>query len=157
MVKSALASSNHTQNSKFRFSGTWAGACNYDDNNWETKIRIDENNAELTIIDLTSEGESETYLLNVVESRGASDKEWYDSFTSRLTRVNENTFKLEASGVYGNQLPSSDTEKGLASGVFTIISTVNNNQLTINTSGKIVSPEHKDETMNIKCNLKRVG
>lgn len=154
MMKSSLVSHNQTQDSQFKFSGTWTGTCNYGDKSEEMKIRIIEDSTEVSMIDLMDEGNSETASFNVVESKSTSDKEWYTSFTTRLTKVNETTLKFDGTGVFGEQLPSSNKEKGLISVVYTSMYTVNNNQLIIDTNG-IISEENKNENHASKCILKK--
>jgi hypothetical protein len=157
MMKSSLASQKKNQHSEFKFSGTWAGTCNYyGEGTRESKIRIEEDDTEFSIIDLINEGGNDTYSFNAVKSEGTADKDWYDSFNSRLTRINETTLKLEGTGVFANQLPSSNKEKGLNSGVFTGMYTVNNNQLIIDIYGKIFH-DNQNDTFGEKCILKKVG
>lgn len=139
------------QSSQSRFSGTWAGTCTHNDESQEVKIRIVEDDFDFSIIDLINEGGNETMSFNVLESKTRTDKDFYESSTSRLTRVNENTVKYEASEVYGTP---SNPEKMLASGVITSTATVNNNQLTIDTRAKS-SNDNTNEIVD-KCTFKRV-
>jgi len=155
-TKSSLVSKKHAQLSQFKFSGTWAGTCNDAGQNREIKIRINEDDTQLAVTDLINGGGEETYSFNVVKSESTSDSTLYDSFTSRLARVNENTLRLEGTGVFGYQLPSSDQDKGFLSGVFTSTATVNNNQLIIDTNLNI-NHANKNESIETKCTLNRAG
>jgi len=154
-MKSPLVSKKHSQ--QFQFSGTWTGTCSYDGGNMETKMHIEEDSTQLSVRDLINEGE-ETFSFNVVKSESYSDKDWYDSYTSRLTKLNDNTLRLEGTGVFGHQLPSSDKDKGFGTGRMTTIAIVNNNQLMIDTNVKAsgVNQNENFET-NTKCLLKRAG
>ena len=152
IMKSSMVSKNHTQSSQSRFSGTWAGTCTHDGESDEVKIRIVEDEFDFSIIDLINEGENETVSFNVLESKTRTDKDFYESSTSRLTRINENTIKFEGTEVFATP---SNTEEMLASGVFTSTAIVNNNQLTIDTVMKL-SNENNKESVD-KCILKRTG
>jgi hypothetical protein len=154
-MKSMLISNKYTQNSQFKFTGTWTGMCSSDNNKWETKLQIDEDDTNLTIIDLVNAGHVETDVFDAVKSESYSDKNWYNSFSSRLTKVNDNTLKSEGTGMFTNQLPSSNLDSGFQSGIFTAIYSVNNDQLIIDTNIKII--EHGNENViEDKCILKRV-
>ena len=152
VAKPSLVSNNHNQNKQFKFTGTWAGACN----NEEVKIRIHEDESELSITDLIDEGDTESYSFNLVGSENNSDSKWYNASTHRLTRVNETTLKLESVDVDAPQLPSANAEKGFTSLVYTTMYTVNNNQLTMDISGTSFY-ENNNGNFNGKCTFKRVG
>lgn len=152
ITKSSMVSKNHTQSSPSRFSGTWEGICTHDGESEQEKIRIVEDDFDFSIIDLIHEGGNETISFNVLESKTSTDKDFYESSTTRLSRINENTLKVEGTVVYAT--PSND-EKRLASGVVTCTLTVNNNQLTIDTIGKRFDENTKESVD--KCILKRTG
>lgn len=152
IVKSSLISKNHGQNSPSKFSGTWAGTCTHDGESEEVKIRIVEDDFDFAVIDLINDGDNETIPFNTLESKTSTDKDLYESSTSRLTKINENTIKLEGTDVFA--MPSSP-EKKLSSGIFTSTLIVDNNQLTIDSVMK-VEDENKNESVD-KCILKRTA
>ena len=119
------------------------------------KVRISENDYGLSITDLLNEGDDVNYSFNLVESENSSDNKWYNSSTHRLTRVNENTLKLESVDVDTQQLPSANAGKGFNSSVYTFMFTVNNNQLSMNMSGTAFY-ENKTGNIDSKCTFKRV-
>lgn len=152
IMKSSMVSKNHTQSSQSRFSGIWAGTCTHDGKSQEVKIRIVEDDFDFSIIDLINEGGNETISFEVLESKIRTDKDLYESSTSRLTRINENTLKFEGTEVFATH---SNTEKKLASGVFTSTFIVNNNQLTVDSVMKFFNENNKESVD--KCILKRTG
>jgi len=154
VIKSSSVSRKHGQNSQYKFSGTWAGVCSYNGENDEMKIRIRESDSELTIMDIMDEEDVQTIPFNTIKSETNSDEEWYDSFTSRLTRINETTLKLEGAGVFGSQLSNTKKQNSIYSGALTSTYTVNNNQLTIDTSVKLLM-DGADQTFEAKCVLNR--
>lgn len=151
MIKSSLVSKNHTQNSESKFSGIWAGTCSYHNETDEVKIRIEENPIDLSIIDLMNEGNAETHSFNVLESDNRLHNEFYESSTSRLTRINENAIQFEGTELFATP---SNKEKALVSGIYTFTLTVNNNELTMVTKMKL-STENNESVDH--CVLKRVG
>lgn len=156
VTKSSLTENNHNQNFKSKFSGTWAGACSFSDQSMEMKIRVNDYEDGLSIVDLLNEGDDENYSFNRVVTENNSDNEWYFSSTHRLTRVNETTLKLENVDVDASQLPSANAEKSFSSARYTTMYTVNNNQLTMNMGGTAFF-ENKTANIDVKCTLKRVG
>lgn len=150
IMKSSMASKKHTQSSQSRFSGTWAGTCTHDGESDEVKIRIVEDDFDFSIIDLINEGGNETISFDVLESKTSTDKDFYESSTGRLSRINENTLKFESTEVFATP---SNTEKKLASEIFSSTFIVNNNQLTVDS---VMKSSNENESVN-KCILKRTG
>lgn len=160
IMKSRLVSKDHTQNSRSRFSGTWAGICTHDGENDEVKYRIEEDDIGLSMVDLRdqgNQGRKENFYYNEIKSEGHTDTDSYSTFTSRMSKINENTIKFEGTGVDANQPPITSKEKAMMiSGVVTSMMTVNNNQLTIETNAKIFRGNSTKGSVD-KCILKRAG
>jgi hypothetical protein len=155
VTKSSLVSNNHNQSAQSKFSGTWAGECINNGQSQGMKVRVNEDEYGLSIIDLLNEGDDENYSFNLVGSENSSDNKWYNSSTHRLIRVNENTLKLDGVDVDAQQLSLADTGKGFTSSVYTLMFTVNNNQLTMNMNGTAFY-ENKTASIDGKCTFKRV-
>ncbi|MBA3661031.1 MAG: hypothetical protein H0W64_04865 [Gammaproteobacteria bacterium] len=151
VVESSSASKKHIQNQQSKFSGTWVGTCNHDGRKDEEKIRIEDEYFDFSIKELLLTGFTQTFYFDVTESKSLARKDHYVTTTSRLTRINDNTIRLEGTGVVNDD---SNKETRLESEVFNSTFTVNNNNLII-TSEKKYPHGNKDENVD-KCLLKRV-
>ncbi len=157
MRKAALTAQHQTQNSPSKFTGTWAGMCSSSQENAEIKFKIIEDDFDFQVQSLNQEGfgVTEYYTFDEIKSETTTDKDGYESSTSKLTRVDANTIRLDSSFVLGDQGSASGDGAEFLSGADTVTLTVNNNQLTLNITG--VEFGNNNKTKEEKCVLKRIG
>lgn len=136
--------------SQYKFSGTWAGTCTFGGETEEVKFRILEDNETFKIMDLTDDGWYETAKFDAIQHKTNTSKDFYDSFTSRLTRINENNLKFEGTGLFAS---ISNIDKRMLSAAFTSMFVLDNNQLTFDTT---MTTENGKKVVE-KCSLKRTG
>lgn len=165
MVKSSLVSptnkhinnnNNNNPSHQYKFTGTWEGSCNSDNQNNSVKLQIMEDADSLTFIDSAYPEDTETYTFNVTKSEQVSDKERFEHTTSRLTRINDNTVKFEDTMVDGSQLPTNN-QTVLTTGMVVSTLTLNNNQLMMDTNMKVFQANKQSMEQSFSCVMKKVG
>lgn len=151
IMKSSTFKKNNAQSPQSKFSGTWAGTCTHDGESDEVKYLIMEDRLGLSVVDLP-EGRKDTISYDVLDTKTSTDKllDSYTSYTSRLSKIDENTIKFERTEVIASL---SNKEKRLFSTVTIATMIVNNNQLTVETVAKLSNERQSVDT----CTLKRIG
>lgn len=154
---SSLTSKNHMKNTQSGFSGIWAGMCSHDGDTNEVKIRIEEDETGVTMADLMGAEWKETFYYNEIKTESNTNSDNYSNFTTRMSKVDDNTVKYERTGVYANQVPITRKEKALmVSEIMTSMMRLNHNQLTFEMNAQSFRGTNVKKDMG-KCVLKRVG
>jgi len=156
ILSSSSTLKNGLHENQSNFTGTWQGMCDIDGDKSEELIKLRVVDGELIISHPKNSELIENYPFNEVKTVTYSNKNNFDTVTTRAIKVDENTIKLTRTEIGGAQFAPSDHAQNLYSFLYTFTYAVNNNNLTYFGNAKIYEDNIEQIDMDFKCRFKRV-